>query len=107
MYVPVLINVTGSFEDVMDFAGGVQSGARLYLVSELQVAPGASVGGGRPTKFLGTMSGNIYTLAGTSGDLPSSADPAPVVTPEPTPTDTATPNPTETPIPTGTATPTP
>ena len=105
--VPVVINVTGKFEDVVNFTGGVQAGARLYLAAEVEVAPGASTGGGAPTKFLGTLTGNIYTLAGTSGDLPASASPAPVVEPTPAPTDTATPSPTDTPIPTGTATPTP
>jgi Tfp pilus assembly protein PilO len=101
--VPVVINVTGNFADVINFTGGIQAGARLYLATEVEVAPGAAIGGGRPTKFLGTLTGNIYTLAGTSGELPASATPVKPVapTPSPTPTDipSSTPTPTLTPAP--------
>jgi Tfp pilus assembly protein PilO len=89
--VPVAINVTGSFADVVDFTGGVQAAPRLYLATEVEIAPGASVGGGRPTAFLGTLSGNIYALAGSSGDLPASTTPVTPVVPTPTPTPTSIP----------------
>ncbi|MDQ1570744.1 MAG: hypothetical protein QOF79_1418, partial [Actinomycetota bacterium] len=88
------------------FAGGIQGGARLFLVSDLTVNPGGdSSTGSTKNLFSGTITGNVFSIAGVSGELP--ADAAPIVTPTPTPTDTSTPVPTETPIPTGTATPTP
>jgi Tfp pilus assembly protein PilO len=99
--VPVVISVTGTFTNVMAFTGGIQTGGRLYLANEVAASPGGSGG----SQFVGTLTGFVYSLQGTSGELPAEAKPVPTV--EPTPTDTSTPVPTETPIPTGTATPTP
>lgn len=99
--VPVVINVTGTFTNVMAFTGGIQTGGRLYVANEVAASPGGDGG----SQFMGTLTGFVYSLQGTSGELPAEAQPVPTV--EPTPTDTSTPVPTETPIPTGTATPTP
>jgi Tfp pilus assembly protein PilO len=100
--VPVVIAVTGSFSDVRDFIGAVQGGSRLYLANSVGITNGASTGsGGGPAT--GTLTGDIFTLQGTS--TPVAADPDVTPTPTPTPTSTDTAIPTISPTPTVTPTP--
>ncbi|MCU1535336.1 MAG: hypothetical protein JWR53_1817 [Glaciihabitans sp.] len=99
--VPVVVAVTGKFEDVKAFIGGLQSGARLYFAAQVTTAPASTGKGG---SVLGTITGFAFTLTGNSPEL----TPAPVATPAPaaTPTPGATVTPTTTPT-SPTPTPTP
>ncbi|MFM9919056.1 hypothetical protein [Lacisediminihabitans sp. H27-G8] len=54
--IPIQVSVSGSYDQVMAFAGALQSGPRLFLVTTLTVA---SVGG----VFTGDLAGNVYALA--------------------------------------------
>jgi Tfp pilus assembly protein PilO len=98
--VPVVITVTGKFSDIRDFIGAVQAGSRLYLATTVTITAGT---GGQPDT--GTLTGNIFTLQGTSTPVAGTPDetPIPTATPTPTPTDTSIP----TISPTPTVTPTP
>jgi Tfp pilus assembly protein PilO len=96
--VPVSITVTGAFDDVRDFIGAVQGGSRLYLATEVSI-----VGDASSATTTGTLTGDVFTLQGTSPE----STPAPTPKPKPTATPTPTPTATETPIPTSTPTSTP
>jgi Tfp pilus assembly protein PilO len=87
--IPVIINVNGSFSNLMQFTGAVQKGPRLYLANEVAAVPGDNTSG--PLQYAGTLTGFVYSLAGTSGDLPASATPVTPVVPTPTPTPTSIP----------------
>jgi Tfp pilus assembly protein PilO len=90
--VPVILNVEGTFAAVVKFAGGVQGGTRLFLVSDLVVNPGGdSSTGSSSNLFSGSITGNVFSIAGVSGDLPGSATPVVPVVPTPTPTPTSIP----------------
>jgi Tfp pilus assembly protein PilO len=101
--VPVTIAASGAFNDVRDFVGAVQTGARLYFAATVSISSGSS------GVFSASLTGDIFTLQGTSDAVKvptkAAATPAPVVTPAPT--NTATPKPTDTAKPTVTSTPTP
>jgi Tfp pilus assembly protein PilO len=88
--IPVTITITGPLEATRLFTGAVQTGSRLFLVSNVNY----SVTGGISDT---TITGDIFTLKGTS-------DPSPKAKLVPTPTPTATPTATPTPTPTPTAT---
>jgi Tfp pilus assembly protein PilO len=53
--IPIRISVTGTYDQVMAFAGAMQDGPRLFLVSSLGVS---SAEGG----FTGEISGYVYAL---------------------------------------------
>jgi Tfp pilus assembly protein PilO len=99
--VPVQITVTGAFDDVKSFVGALQSGARLYLATSVEIGSSSGV-------FTGSITGDIFTVAGistpTKSDTPT---PIPIPTPTPTPTPTGTPTPGVTSTPTPTLTPSP
>jgi Tfp pilus assembly protein PilO len=95
--VPVVVAVIGSFDDVKAFIGALQSGPRLYLATGVQISDNDGI-------YTGTLSGDVFTVAGTSTPTKSSI-PTPVPTPTPTPTPTSTATPTATPTPTQTPTP--
>jgi Tfp pilus assembly protein PilO len=101
--IPVVITVTGSFSDVRDFIGAVQGGSRLYLANSVAITNAASSASGGASAT-GTLTGDIFTLQGTS--TPPAGTPAvtPTPTPTPTPTSTDTSIPTISPTPTDTAT---
>jgi Tfp pilus assembly protein PilO len=111
--IPVIINVQGSFSNVMAFTGGIQTKGRLYMATEVAVAPATSTDSANA--FSGTLTGSIYTLGGTSGAIATSAPsvatgPAVSTTPSATPTDTpsstpATSTPSDTPTPANTTAP--
>jgi Tfp pilus assembly protein PilO len=96
--IPVTIGATGNFSNVRDFMGAVQTGTRLYVASSVGLAEGSSSAGGGSATL--TMTGNIFTLQGTSAPEKTS-------TPAISSTPTATPTPTSTPTSTATSTPTP
>lgn len=100
--VPVSIAATGTFDNVRDFVGAVQSGLRLYLATQVTVAAGGANG-----SITATMAGDIFTLQGTS-DLPATAKKTtkPINTTS-TPRPTTTPYPTDPPTSGSTPTPTP
>ena len=90
--VPVTIQATGSFDNVRDFVGAIQGGTRLYFAASIAINADPT-GGNAAT---GTLTGDIFTLQGTSSAAATSATATP-----------ATPAPTNTAKPTGTSTPTP
>jgi Tfp pilus assembly protein PilO len=96
--IPVTIAATGNFGAVRDFMGAVQTGTRLYVASSVGLAEGSSSGSGGSATL--TMTGNIFTLQGTSA-------PEKTTTPTISSTPTATPTPTSTPTSISTTTPTP
>jgi Tfp pilus assembly protein PilO len=102
--VPVKLTFTGSFENVMNFIKGIQTGQRLFFATQIGTSPGA--GSGDSTN--GSISGDVFALPGLSASIHTpipKSTPAPVATPAPT--DTATPGPTDTATPGPTSTPTP
>jgi Tfp pilus assembly protein PilO len=59
---PVSISATGGYADVMAFTDAVQNhGTRLFLVSQIDVAPDSAPGA---TSAPATLSGYIYVLVG-------------------------------------------
>ena len=89
--IPISVEVTGTLAKVQAFVRDIQVGDRLFVSTTLAVASGSDTG-----LITGTVTGNIFTLNGTS-------DPSPKVILAPVPT--ITPTPTLTPTPTGTAAP--
>jgi hypothetical protein len=100
--VPVVVNVDGSFENVVKFLGDLQTGTRLYLVGTISISPGAANNG---DDFTGVLTGTVFALPTT---IPASANLGnDNPTPTPTPTETPTPSMTPTAPPLSTSTPTP
>jgi Tfp pilus assembly protein PilO len=91
--VPVTVSVMGGFDATRDFAGALQTGSRLITVSSVGISTDDSAGGD-----VASITGNIFTLQGTS-DVAATKK-----APTTTPTSTATPTATATPTPTATAT---
>lgn len=87
--VPVTIAASGSFNDVRDFVGAVQAGARLYFAATVSIS--STTGG----VFTASLTGDIFTLQGTSDAVkaPSKAAVTPAPTDTAKPTDTSTPAP--------------
>ena len=55
--IPTQISVSGTYDNVMAFVGGVQAGERLYLVSNVTVTSDSTSGG-----FTAALTGWIYAL---------------------------------------------
>jgi Tfp pilus assembly protein PilO len=89
--VPVKIGVTGSYANVMAFVGGLQSGARLYLMTELSVKTSQVSGG-----FAADITGSVYALPMT-GTTATTASGTPTPTPAPSASASSTPSPSSTP----------
>jgi len=91
--IPVKITVSGTYNDIMAFAGGLQSGPRLYLISTLTVTGSVD----QPSQYTGGLSGYVYALPLPTGvkSLAESAAPSPSATPTPSATLTPTPTPTK------------
>ncbi|HEY8914126.1 hypothetical protein [Lacisediminihabitans sp.] len=53
--IPIRVSVTGTYDHVMAFAGAMQAGPRLFLVSTLEVSSAGGV-------FTGDISGYVYAL---------------------------------------------
>jgi len=85
--VPVKVVVSGQYSNVMSFAGALQKGSRLMLVTNL-----ALTGSATDTSFSGALTGNIYALPLPEGvptpDLGDEVAPTPAPTQTPTPTET-------------------
>lgn len=80
--VPVTIAASGAFNDVRDFVGAVQAGTRLYFAATVSISSGSN------GVFTASLTGDIFTLQGTSD-----AAKAPKAAATPAPTDTSTPTP--------------
>lgn len=94
--IPVKVVVAGQYGQVMAFAGALQSGPRLLLVTTLTLT-GTTADG----SFSGAIDGNVYALPMPAGVAAASGAP----TPTPTPTPSATPSPAPTSTSTGSPTP--
>jgi Tfp pilus assembly protein PilO len=101
--VPVSIEVQGDFTGVRDFVGALQTGTRLYFATNVSISTAQGTG-----LVTGNLTGDAFTLQGTSDIAPTKgtakATSAPTPTATPTPTPTATSKSTSTPIPTATPT---
>ncbi|MES2093720.1 MAG: hypothetical protein V4531_07905 [Actinomycetota bacterium] len=53
--VPIKVSVSGTYEQVMAFAGAIQAGPRLFLVNTLALSSVSGV-------FTGDLGGNVYAL---------------------------------------------
>jgi hypothetical protein len=98
--IPVLMTVTGPFDNVRDFIGAAQEGTRLFFVSGASIA----VSG---TDASASLTGDVFSLQGTSDPVKKAkvaAVPATTATATPTPTLTPTPTPTATTTKAGTTT---
>lgn len=68
---PLTITVQGGYTNVLDFIKGLQTGRRLFLVTNVQSS--ASTDGSAPGVFDATISGLIYSIV----DAPTVANPSP------------------------------
>jgi Tfp pilus assembly protein PilO len=103
--IPVKVLVSGPYASVMNFAGAMQTGSRLFFVASLNLS-----GSGTDASFTGELDGNVYVLPSSTGSPATTTPtktPAPSTTPTPSSTVPANPSgtPTSTPTPTGTAKP--
>jgi len=85
--IPVTISVTGPFDNVRDFIDAAQNGTRLLYASQAEYAV-TSAG------TVGTITGDIFALKGTSDSAPVTVKTLPDSTATPTATPTPTPTPT-------------
>lgn len=81
--IPVHIAVTGSYNNIMTFVGGLQSGPRLYLLSALAVTGTVS----DLANYSGDLTGFVYALPLPEGvaSLASNVTSSPSATSSPTP----------------------
>jgi Tfp pilus assembly protein PilO len=89
LVVPVKISFSGSYENVMNLVGALQTGDRLYLVTDLVVKASSASGS---SDFQADITGNVYALPSAAGAVVATS--TVTHTPTPTPTATPTPNPT-------------
>jgi Tfp pilus assembly protein PilO len=78
--IPVKITVSGSYNDIMAFVGGLQTGPRLYLISTLGVTGTVD----DPEAYVGDLSGFVYALplpTGATSLVDSTSTPSPSATP--------------------------
>lgn len=83
LVVPVKIDFAGSYENVMNLIGALQSGDRLFLMVDMVVKSSIT---GAPKAFQANLSGNVYALpkaATAAAALGASAANAPSATPSP------------------------
>lgn len=88
--IPTQISVVGSYANVMEFVGGVQTGARQYLASAMNLSKNSSTGA-----FTAALTGWIYALPSTAQAAAVAESPmsSRTATPSPTSTPTASPAP--------------
>jgi Tfp pilus assembly protein PilO len=65
--IPLSISVSGAYDNVLAFVGGMQSGARLYLVNSVGFVAGNAANTGttaaaQPALFTATIAGVLYSL---------------------------------------------
>lgn len=83
--IPVVLNVTGSFPNVLAFTAALQTGERLYLVTQATATESNST----PGQYEATLTGDVFALKGTATTTAApkpSATATPVATPSATPT---------------------
>jgi Tfp pilus assembly protein PilO len=99
--IPVKITVSGTYDDIMAFVGGLQTGPRLYLISTLAVTGTVD----EPADYVGDLTGFVYALPLPLGgaSLADSASPTP--SPTPSPSASATPSPSASATPSASAVP--
>ena len=93
----VTVNASGPYSEAQSFMGLLQTGTRLFVVNTASLT-----GSGSASNGLVVMSGNIFTLQGTS-DQTTATGSGSGSTSTPTPYPTLTPTATATPTPTSTA----
>jgi hypothetical protein len=93
--IPVVVIVKGTLGDDQSFFGALQTGSRLFVSSNLVISTDPSSGA-----VLATITGDIFTLQGSSDSTSGGSTPTDNSTSTPTPTATATPTATPTPTPT-------
>ncbi|MCU1525673.1 MAG: hypothetical protein JWO18_2567 [Microbacteriaceae bacterium] len=79
--IPVQLTVTGAYDAVMNFIGGIQMGQRLFLVTSTGITLSPSDG-----KFTGVMGGYIYALptaAAAAAATPATPTPNPSASTKP------------------------
>lgn len=59
LLIPVKIDFKGSYDSIMKLVGALQTGGRLYLVTDLMVKASATTGS---TEFTANVTGNVYAL---------------------------------------------
>lgn len=82
MVIPVKIDFNGSYDNIMKLVGALQTGDRLYLVTDLMVKASATTGS---TEFTANVTGNVYALPSVVASK-SALAPDPKATPSATPT---------------------
>lgn len=99
--IQVTVSATGAYSAVQEFIGLVQTGTRLFVSNSVSFDGSAAAGTGGSASTV--LSGNIFTLQGTSDQSTatgsgsgSTSTPTPYPTLTPTATPTATPTPTST-----------
>ena len=84
LLIPVKVDFKGSYDSIMKLVGALQTGDRLYLVTDLMVKASATTGS---TEFTANVTGNVFALPSI---VLSTATPVPTAT-TPTPTPISTP----------------
>jgi hypothetical protein len=101
--IPVSVTTEGAWSATLAFIKGLQTGARLFLVTGIDT----SVNAANPNAISASISGLIYVIIDTKGasiDVSvtgtATASPAPTATVTPNPSGSSTPTPTTSPTPT-------
>jgi len=98
LVIPVKIDFIGTYANVMNLIGALQTGDRLYLMTDVVVKSSSTSGS---TNFQANLTGHVYALPSAASAASAAARAAsPGASTIPTPT--ATPPPTTTPTPTTT-----
>lgn len=92
--IPMKVIVSGPYPNVMAFAGALEEGARLFLVSKITTGPS-------PDGVSTVLDGSVYALPASGGAAGVAEGSTNTPTPTPNPTDTPTPTDTPSPTPTG------
>jgi hypothetical protein len=101
--IPVVIVTAGTLPTTLTFIKGLQTGARLFLVTGIETTTGAD----NPGAINATINGYIYVIIDEKGAAIATTTSTAPATPTPTATPTATPSPSGTATPTPTQSPTP
>jgi Tfp pilus assembly protein PilO len=88
--IPVKVAVTGPYSAVMAFSGAMQTGTRLFLVTGFNTTDATD-----NHTFSGELTGSVFALPLTGGQIASKPKSTP--TPSPTPTVSVSPSPSPTP----------
>jgi hypothetical protein len=78
--IPVQLTVTGSYDAVMNFIGGIQTGGRLFLVNSTTITLSPS-----DKTYTGVLGGTIYALPSAAAAAAAAAPSSTTATPSPVP----------------------